>query len=578
MRYKERFDYLESPPALLDAQKGFRYGGGMRRRLINLTRFGDLLQTQPVIHAFKEQGEEVVLLCLENFVGAAELLNDVAQVEVLPSAAILSGLESDWRLCVNGLAQWLDGECTAETMNLTPTSAARLLSRLLQAKGQAGGFSLDEHGFGTNGNPWGTYTQAATLNRGCSPFNLVDCFRHMAGVGECSVRYELRKPDAILVQAVRSEIETLGPKENFVAFQLGASNNARRWPTEFFAELGQMLQEKGLTPLLLGSAQEADLAERYYSHGGVGVNFMGRTDPIRLAAALMNCRLLVTNDTGTMHLAAGLGLPLIAIFLATAQAWDTGPYSENSCCLEPRLDCHPCAFGTACPHDNACRHTIKAATVGKIVQEWLKSGRWSAEDVSGSEANAEESATRVWQTTRDVWGFLGLEALSKKDTHCDRTAWIHIQRNFYRQLLDALDAQNDSKNTMPAPAHGEMNAEESGNADEAAKNAELVAWAQALTPERRGRVQQTLANADAMLLLITEQARLLTLRPLEKTRQTFLANCDRLATLLVEHSDFIPLSHLWRSMLQDRADNWNSLISFLVILRNKLGSLSLYIV
>ena len=52
----------------------------MRRCLINLTRFGDLLQTQPVIRAFREQGDEVSLICLENFAPAAELLDGLEQV------------------------------------------------------------------------------------------------------------------------------------------------------------------------------------------------------------------------------------------------------------------------------------------------------------------------------------------------------------------------------------------------------------------------------------------------------------------------------------------------------------------
>lgn len=511
------------------------------------------------------------LLCLENFADAAELLQGVDHVGILQSAAMLSSLGTDWRLCVDGLRAWMEGEKAFgadETINLTPTSAARLLSRLMQPEGQPAGFSLDEHGFGTNGNAWGTYTQAASLNRGCSPFNLVDCFRHMAGVGKGTAKYELRRPSAELVRTVRQEIDDLGGTGNLVAFQLGASDNIRRWPTEFFAELGKRLQGLGLTPVLLGSAAEGELVARYRSHGGIGVDFMGRTSPARLAAALVNCQLLVTNDTGTMHLAAGLDVPLIAIFLATAQAWDTGPYRENTCCLEPRLACHPCSFGTICPHNNACRHSISAGALGDIVQHWWKTGSWSA---AGADITA-----RIWQTTRDAWGFLSLEPLSALDSHSDRTAWIHIQRTFYRQLLDTLGCQTDAAE-IPTDAEERLDSRPAKNAYPAAQTPPLTraeVWALSLSSERRERVRQTLANADGMLLLITEQARLLALRPLAKTRQTFLANCDRLATLLSEHGDFVPLSHLWRSMLQDRAGNWTSLLNFLIILRNKLAALS----
>lgn len=70
----------------------------MRVLIINLTRFGDLLQTQPLIHELHEQGHSVGLVCLENFLGAAEFLTEVDWLVPLPGSRLLRSLDGDWRL------------------------------------------------------------------------------------------------------------------------------------------------------------------------------------------------------------------------------------------------------------------------------------------------------------------------------------------------------------------------------------------------------------------------------------------------------------------------------------------------
>ena len=107
--------------------------------------------------------------------------------------------------------------------------------------------------------------------------------------------------------------------------------------------------------MLLGAPAENPLAQEYAARASAPfVNAVGRTNIPQLAALLTRTRLLATNDTGTMHLAAGLGLPCLAFFLATAQPWDTGPYLPGCCCLEPALPCHPCPYNQACPHEQVC--------------------------------------------------------------------------------------------------------------------------------------------------------------------------------------------------------------------------------
>lgn len=541
----------------------------MRRCLINLTRFGDLLQTQPVIHALRNQGDEVSLICLENFAAAAELLEGVTQILPLPGGSILARLQRDWRLCADDLAAWLR-EARAqlrpeEVLNLTPGASARLFGYLLSIPSEREktpaallkGFGMDAHGFGRNDSPWGSYVQAVTARRGCSPFNLADGFFRMAGCSG-SPDNTLRPPAedamararALLCEALeQSEYSRTEPPAGYAGFQLGASADARRWPVEYFAALGRTLwKEARILPLVLGSAGEKSLATRYFDSGGPGLDLSGRTSLPILAAVLRQCGLLVTNDTGTMHLAAGLGVPILAIFLATAQPWDTGPCTEDSCCLEPRLDCHPCAFNTPCPRDHACRRAIGPETVASLALSRLREGKWTA----GEEARR---GARIWRSERDETGFMNLRSLSGDDNG-ERGAWLRIQRTFYRHFLDTWERESDGAHpeNFSAPAVRDLSGFPSGSI-------------------QKQRILSTAENASGMLLLALEQGRLLGLRNTEKNRQAFLATCSRIAGMFSDSPDFVPLSLLWRTAMQEYGDDLPAIFRFFGLLRRELSAL-----
>lgn len=180
----------------------------------------------------------------------------------------------------------------------------------------------------------------------------MDLFRKTAGVGQGPGRFVLRRPETAAAERAEARLREAAPVGTsvFVGFQLGASAVVRQWPTEAFARLGELLWEKHrAVPVLLGSPGEVALAEAYRRAGRAPcLDLVGRTDLVELAAVLTKLRLLVSNDTGTLHLAAGLDVPAVAIFLATAQPCDTGPYRPGCLCLEPDMPCHPCPFGAVC--------------------------------------------------------------------------------------------------------------------------------------------------------------------------------------------------------------------------------------
>lgn len=498
----------------------------MRILVINLTRFGDLLQTQPVVSGLKAQGHEIGLMCLENFAPAVGLMRGVDRVFPLPGAALLSRLDKDWRQSLNLFWQWGGAEIRAfapeRVINLTATLPGRLLS--LYAADDVLGFGMDGFGFAENSSPWAAFLQVSSRNRGCSPYNLVDQFWKVAGLNEGERSYHLAEPKAEDRAAVRRRLEEAAPAEakGYVALQLGASDDRRRWPVAHFAALATRLWERhGLVPVLLGTPGEVGLGERFAAEAACPhINFIGSTNLVQLAAALTEMRLLVTNDTGTMHLAAGLGTPVCAVFLVTAQPWDTGPYAAGSLCVEADLDCHPCDFRHRCTIDHACRTTVSAEALYHYIGQWLGTGEWGG-------ATAPPAGVRAWQTAVQPDGTMGLVSLSGHEA-ADRTAWVRLQRHFYRQFLD------ESEPVAPQSVY-------------------------ALSPEKAQAASEVLGQAGQLLFLLSEQAGVLARAPLPRVQQKFIGNFERVTALLAENPLFSVLGDMWRQESQALASDFATL-------------------
>ncbi len=153
----------------------------------------------------------------------------------------------------------------------------------------------------------------------------------------------------------------VGPDELLVALQAGAGKHDRRWPAENFITVGRELVRRGFRPVLTGAAHEQTLAAQVAAGiGPAAVMVAGRTDIGVLVALLGRCRALISNDTGTIHLASAVGLPTVAVSLGKAQFRATGPYRSGNIVLEADLDCAPCLNSVQCGHMD-CWRTITPA-------------------------------------------------------------------------------------------------------------------------------------------------------------------------------------------------------------------------
>ncbi len=136
--------------------------------------------------------------------------------------------------------------------------------------------------------------------------------------------------------------------------------DAKRWLPDRFAEVAQRLTErlqvyerKRVAVMILGSSGEESLGNEIAALiEARSVVFSGTTSMRELMAAVKRCRLLVTNDTGPMHIAAACGVPVVTVFGPTD--WrSTAPFGQADAVVRQPVDCAPCLL-RECPIDHRC--------------------------------------------------------------------------------------------------------------------------------------------------------------------------------------------------------------------------------
>lgn len=173
--------------------------------------------------------------------------------------------------------------------------------------------------------------------------------------------------------AVKSKWKTDGAI--WITLQPGARWGNKRWPAENFAGLVRLLAKKfpGARFAILGGGEDKPLGE-LISHAAPEycLNLCGETSLPEMIEWIRLCDLMVTNDTGPMHVAAALGKPLVAIFGPT-EPRRTGPYGQLENVLRIELPCSPCLKGY-CTYEkpNECLNAISPAMIFERVRKQLQ--------------------------------------------------------------------------------------------------------------------------------------------------------------------------------------------------------------
>jgi heptosyltransferase-1 len=167
----------------------------------------------------------------------------------------------------------------------------------------------------------------------------------------------------------------VGEGEKIIGLQVGASLPQKCWPLENWGPLLKRLSRwEAAQVVLLGDAQDRQRFQGQVPIPGRGViDGLGRMSLRHLAAVMERCRLVVGSDTGPLHLAVALGVPVVGLY-GPDDPRLTGPYGGGNRILYERLKCSPCYKNPTCQGRFDCLQAIEATEVFEAIRDLWEVG------------------------------------------------------------------------------------------------------------------------------------------------------------------------------------------------------------
>ena len=161
------------------------------------------------------------------------------------------------------------------------------------------------------------------------------------------------------------------PGRPLVGIAPGAAfGHAKRWPSKRYAELASRMLAEGVSCVIVGRSEDRDAARDI-----TGIDLIGRTDLTTLMGVVSWCSVVVANDSGALHLAAALGVPVVGIWGPTDERYSKPlTPSDDARTLETISEpvfCRPC-FLADCPIDHRCMKRIPTERVHAAVRRFLE--------------------------------------------------------------------------------------------------------------------------------------------------------------------------------------------------------------
>ena len=385
--------------------------------IINITRMGDLVQTGVLLDRLHHEspGVAIDLVVDRGFAPMASLLKGIRHVLAFDFQALMDDSRSRAKDVVQlhaELAAWARPLAAAgydRVINLTFNRRSAWLVTYIGAP-DVRGVGTTPDGSLTVKNPWLSYFTDLHRYRRFNRFNIVDLYT-LGGSGpgpaaSLSLRvepesrdwahaqlraaesaaqrtpYDVREPDGELLPARRTP--HVAPKY-WIAVQIGASDAMKAWRPEYFGLAMAALQRKAPVGfVVIGTDGEAAAVRRALEvfraasanagrPAGPICDVVGRTDLSQLLGLLSECRLLLTNDTGPMHMAVSVGTPVVDLSVGHVDFRETGPYGAGHWVVQPDIECAPCGFDMVCPH-HACKDRIQADALAALCVHALGEG------------------------------------------------------------------------------------------------------------------------------------------------------------------------------------------------------------
>jgi heptosyltransferase II len=235
-------------------------------------------------------------------------------------------------------------------------------------------------GYATDGRSW-LLTHAVSAVHDGQPPHQVEAYLRLVGALGLPVVDQF----PMLAVTVKAEAEAerlwnvhgLGRDERVIGICPGAAfGPAKRWwPARFATLADRLITEAGWRVVFFGSAQEIALVEHIRAAmAHEAVSLAGQDSVDAFVALAARCAVMITNDSGTMHIASAVGTPVVSLFGPTDPR-RTAPVSAHAAVLRHVLPCSPC-FRTTCPYaDHPCMRLIEVDDVYRAVLETYRIDR-----------------------------------------------------------------------------------------------------------------------------------------------------------------------------------------------------------
>ena len=158
-----------------------------------------------------------------------------------------------------------------------------------------------------------------------------------------------------------------------VALMPGAEfGPSKRWPAEYFGELAVMFKRDGYAVYIFGSPKDYAIGEEIVAaSNGSAINLCGQTSLEEVIDLISLAKIAITNDSGLMHIAAGVDRPVVAIYGASTPKY-TPPLSDTTEIQYLNLDCSPC-WEKQCPYGHYnCLRNLEVSRVYASANKLLK--------------------------------------------------------------------------------------------------------------------------------------------------------------------------------------------------------------
>jgi lipopolysaccharide heptosyltransferase II len=278
-----------------------------------------------------------------------------------------------------------DNPYLSDVVALAPDEPLGALARRLAALAPTRG--LDLHGSLRSAAlrlripcPWRGYSKRK-LARGVLIATKIDLYRHRVPVAEryfaaargLDVHADGAPPEFFLGAAAHERVARWLAERRLDTVPLavlapGAAHATKRWPGERWVQLAERLRARGYGLAVAGGPADRAAAAPLATLAASAAGEFGLQET---GALLARARVLVSGDTGVMHMATGVGTPVVALYGPTVEQFGFFPYRARSTVLQRDLDCRPCSAmgGPRCPMGHHhCLTTIEADEVAAAVE------------------------------------------------------------------------------------------------------------------------------------------------------------------------------------------------------------------